>query len=159
MAEAEEVTRCTFTSRTPADHAPTDREYCHVRPKEFLRQDVQHNAIFRKRNISGCVYCVVHIVAVNVPRPVPQGDASAAVHSADVAARHACNDAFDRHSGDAFRFFDRAPHRSCRRADVGNQSLAQAFGFRRAHGHKFCARLSYFADDGTGLGAPDVQRD
>ena len=73
---------------------------------------------------------------------VPQRDAAAAVHAANVAAGDADDGALDGHAGDALGFFNRAPHRSRRRADIGDQSLAQALGFRRAHGHKFRARFS-----------------
>src|SRR6266851_4702628 len=53
----------------------------------------------------------------------------------------------------------RAPIRSRRRADVGNQTLAQTFGFRRAHGHKLCARLAQLTDDGARLRAANIQGD
>ena len=85
-------------------------------------------------------------------------DSAAAVHAANVAASNAGDDALDRHSSNTLGFLDRAPHRSRRRADIGNQSLAQALGFRRAHGHKFRACFGQLADDGAGLRAANIQR-
>ena len=98
------------------------------------------------------------LLPVDVPRTVPQRDAPAAVHAANVAACNSGDDPLDWHSRNALGFFNRAPHRSCRRADVGNQSFAQAFGFRRAHGHKLRTRFVQLADDGARFRAPNIQR-
>ena len=145
--------------QAPADHAQRIANIVVRVEQKFLRQDVQHHAILGKRDIARGIHGVAHVVAVDVPRPVPQRDAAAAVHAANVAAGDAGDDPLDGHAGDAFGFFDRAPHRSRRRADVGDQSLAQALGFRRAHGHKFRARFGQLADDGARLRAAHIQRD
>ena len=109
--------------------------------QKFLREHVQHHAILGKRDIARGIHGVANVLAVDVPRTVPQRDSAAAVDAADVASGNADNGALDRHAGDAFGFLNRAPDRSRRRADIGDQALAQPLRFRRAHGDKFHARL------------------
>ena len=47
----------------------------------------------------------------------------------------------DRHTGDAFGFFERAADGTDRRVQIDDQALARALGFRRAHGQKFRAAV------------------
>ena len=57
------------------------------------------------------------------------------------------------------RFFDSAADRSRRGAQIGNQSLAQPFRFRRAHRNKFRRTgIVHFAEDGARFRAPHVKR-
>ena len=142
-----------------ADHAQRIANIVVRVEQKFLREHVQHDAILGKRDIARRIHGVANIVAIDVPRAMPERDSAAAVHAANVAAGDADDRALDGHAGDAFGFFDRAPDRSRRRADIGDQALAQSLGFRRAHGDEFHARFIHFADDGARLRAADVQRD
>jgi len=102
----------------PADHAQGIANIVVRVEQEFLRQDVQHHAVFGQCDVARGIHGVVHVVAIDIPRPVSQRDAAAAVHSAHLAARDAGDNALDGHSGNALGFFNRSPHRSRRRADV-----------------------------------------
>jgi len=54
-----------------------------------------------------------------------------------VAPGNAYNGSLHGHAGNTFCFFNGPANRSCRRAQIGNQSLAQALRFRRPHGNEF----------------------
>src|ERR1700675_1438793 len=76
---------------------------------EFMRQDVQHFAVFGKRDVAGRIDSAAHVVALDVARAVAKGDAAAAIYATHVAASYANHGSFDRDVGHAFGFFHGAP--------------------------------------------------
>ena len=112
-----------------------------------------------RKQFKGRIHGVANVIAIDVSWAMPQRDSAAAVNSANVSASDTGDSALDRHVGDALGFFNRAPHRRCRRADIGYQSLAQPLRFRRAHGYKLHARVVHFSDDGARLRAAHIEGD
>src|SRR5258706_12605182 len=127
--------------------------------KKFLGKYVQDHAIVRQRDIARRIHGALDVVAIDIARAMPQRNAAAAVDAANVTAGNADNRAFYGNTGNTFGFFDCAADRSRRRAKIGNQSLAQSFRFRRAHGDELrCPGVVHFAEDGARFRAPNVQR-
>src|SRR2546427_891540 len=90
---------------------------------KFMRKDVQNFAIFRKRDVAGSINGAADVFALDVSRPLSQGDAAAAVYAAHVAAGNSDQRFLHRHVGYAFGFFDRATDG----ADGGIKINDQAF--------------------------------
>ena len=95
--------------------------------QKFLREHVQrHNAVLGKSDIAGGVHGQADVLAIDVPRTISQCDSAAAVHPAHMAAGYAGDSAFDGHVRNTFGLFDSSSDGGCCRADIRNQSLAQA---------------------------------
>ena len=54
--------------------------------QKFVRQDVQHFAVFGKRDVARGIDGAAHVFAFDVARAMAERDAAAAVHAAHVAA-------------------------------------------------------------------------
>ena len=67
---------------------------------------MQDHAVFGQGDIARGVHGAPDVLAVNIPRAVPQRDTATAVDAADVASRDADNGALHRHAGNTFRFFE-----------------------------------------------------
>src|SRR5258708_26590211 len=53
---------------------------------KFMRKNVQNFATFRKRYVASSINGAAHVFALDVPRPLSQADATAAVYAAHAAA-------------------------------------------------------------------------
>src|SRR5580692_6859318 len=78
---------------------------------KFVWEDVKNFAVFGKGDIAGRVDGAADVIAFDVARTVPQGNAAAAVNAADVASGHTDQGLFHRDVGNAFGFFHGAPNR------------------------------------------------
>jgi hypothetical protein len=129
-----------------ADHADgvTDAVLC-VNHK-FVGQDMEHFAIFGKRDVAGGVDGAPNVVAFDVAGAIAERDATAAVDAADVAAGYADDGGLDGNVGDAFGFFDGTANRTNRGIKIYDETLAQTFGFGRAKREKFHQIAVNFSD-------------
>src|SRR5258708_26857526 len=99
---------------------------------KFMRKDVQTFAIFRKRDVAGGINGAAHVLALNVSRPLSQGDAATAVYAAHVAAGDSDQRFLHRHVGNAFGFFNRATDGADRGIKINDEAFAKSLGLGRA---------------------------
>src|SRR5689334_25298234 len=83
--------------------------------QEFVRQNVQHFAVRRQRDVARGVDGTAHVFTLDVARAVADADAPAAVHAAHMAAGHTNHRGFHGNVSDAFGFF----HGAANGADGG----------------------------------------
>ena len=127
--------------------------------KKFLRQHVQHFAVFRQRDALGRFDRAAHILALDVARPRSQRDPALAVDAAHVRSRDADHRRFHRHADNRLRFLHRAANRAHREIEVHDLALAPAFRLRRAKRREFhAAVLILFPHQRARLRAADVER-
>jgi len=98
-----------------------------------------------------------NVVAFDVARAVAERYAAAAVHTANEAAGDSDQRGFDGNVRHAFGFFNRATDGTDCRVEVYDQTLAQAFRFRRAQGEKLQLLVVDFRDQRARFGAADVE--
>jgi hypothetical protein len=102
---------------------------------------------------------VANVLAVNVPRAVPQRDSAAAVHPANMATCHANGGGLHGDVGHAFGFFDGAADGADRGIQVDYEPLAQPFGFRGTERQKMYLFVHQFREQRAGLRTSDIQPD
>src|ERR1700722_189334 len=142
-----------------ADHADRVADIILRVERKFLRQHVQHFAVFGQLHAARGFDGPAHVVALHVARPRAYGNAAAAVDAAHMRAGYADQRRFHRDAGERFGFLDRAANRADREIEVDDLASAPAFGFRRAQGREFHAAVFVqFADQCAGFCAADVQR-
>ncbi len=124
---------------------------------KFMRKDVQDFTVFGKRDVAGSINGPAHIFALNVARPLSQGDAAAAVYAAHVAAGYADQRFFHRHVCNAFGLFDGATDGAHRGIKIDDQAFAKSLGLGRAERQKLHQFAIDFREQHAGLRAADVQ--
>ena len=73
---------------------------------EFMREDVEYFAVFGESDVASGIDGAANVVALDVSGAIAEGDATAAVDAADMAAGHADDGGFNGDVGHAFGFFD-----------------------------------------------------
>jgi hypothetical protein len=127
--------------------------------QKFLRQNVQHNAVFRKRDAARGFDGVAHVIAIYIARAIADGDSTAAGDAVNVAAGDADYGALNRHASDALGNFKSVANRTGHGFKIHDQTLADALRFGSAHGKKAqAAELIPFGDERAGLCAANVER-
>ncbi len=128
--------------------------------KKFLRQHMQHFAVFRQLHAARRFNRAPHVVALHIARPRTHRNPAAAIHSAHVHTRDANQRRFHRNSHNRFRFFHRATNRADRQIEIDDLALAPAFRFRSAERRESHAArvVIQFADQGARFRAADIQR-
>jgi hypothetical protein len=141
-----------------ADHADGVANVVLRVEREFLRQHVQHLAVFRQRDAARGFDGATNVFALHVASAAAQGDAAAAVYAAHVAAGDAGDGRLHRHAHQRFRFLHRAADRADGQIEVDDLSLAPALRFGGAERGEFHAPVViHLADQRAGLGAADIQ--
>src|SRR5215472_10737171 len=140
-----------------ADHADGVANIALRVHEEFVREDVKHLAVFRKRNVACCIDGAAHIFALDIARARAECDSAAAVHAPHMASSHTDERFFYRDVGHAFGFFDGAANGADRGVKIHDQALAQAFGFGRAERQEFYEIAVDFRDEDRSLGAANVE--
>src|SRR5262249_25159483 len=125
--------------------------------EKLVREDVEHFAIFGKRNVAGGIDGASDILTLDVARPVAQRDAAAAVHAAHVIPGDADERLFHWHVGDAFGFLNSAANRADRGIEIHDKPFAQALGFSGAQRKKLYEVAVDFGDEDGSLGAANVE--
>src|SRR5260370_8735227 len=96
--------------QTLADHADgVAYSVLRVHP-EFMREDVQDFAVFRKRDVASGVHGTADIFPLDVSRPMSQSDAAAAVDAAHVGSSAPNERPFHPHVLNSFPFLTLATH-------------------------------------------------
>jgi len=124
---------------------------------KFMRKNVQNFAIFRKRYVASSINGAAHVFALDVPRPLSQGDATAAVYAAHVAAGDSDQGFLHRHAGNAFSLFDSATDGAHSGIKINDQAFAKSLGLGRAERQKPHQFAINFREQYARLRAADVQ--
>src|SRR5215467_2125612 len=133
-----------------ADHADgIANVVLHIHDK-FVRKDVKNFAIFGKRDVARGVHGAADVFALDVARARAQGDAAAAVYTANVMSSNADERFFDRNVCDAFGFFHGAADGADRGIEIDDEAFAQTLGFGGAEGQKlYCFAFEFGDEDGS----------
>src|SRR6185437_8139906 len=120
---------------------------------------VDHLAILGKSDSAGGLDGAPNIFALNVAGPRTQGDAAAAIDTADVSSSHTDHRGFHRHTDNRLRFLDSTPNRADGQVEIHDLALSPSFGFSCAEGGELhTAVVFHLTNQGAGLGASNVQR-
>ena len=109
-----------------ADHAHRVANIVVRVEQKFLREHVQHYAIFGQSDIARGIHGVANIVALDVARRVPERDSAAAVHSANMAAGNADERGLDGHADDGFGLFNGAANRADGKIEIDDLPVSSA---------------------------------
>jgi hypothetical protein len=126
---------------------------------EFMRQNVEHFAVCRKRDVASCIDGAAHIVALNVAGASAEAEATAAVDAANMAASYADHRGFDRDVGYALGFLNGAANRANCGVEIDDEAFAQTFGFGRAQREKSNLFAVYFRNQRARFRTAYVQSD
>ena len=159
VALIDDVTTWTLASRRWPIMPTGSRMPSCASTRNSCGQDVEHFAIFGKRDVARRIDGAANIVAFDVARAVAEGNAAAAVHAAHEAAGDADKRRFDRNVRNTFGLFDRASDRTDCGVEVYDQALAQALRFRSAQGQKLQLLVLDFRDQRTRFRAADIEPD
>src|ERR1700733_3071769 len=127
--------------------------------RKFLRQHVQHFAVFRQLHTAGRFDGATDVIALHVAGARADGDPAAAIDATHVRAGYTDQRGFHRDADQRFGFLDGAADRADCEIEVDDLAFAPAFGFGRAQRREFHATVFIqFADQRAGFCAADVQR-
>jgi len=130
-----------------ADHADGVADAVVRVDHEFVREDMKDLAVLGEGNVSRGVNGAANVFALDVARPMAEGHATAAVHTADVSAGNADQSGLDWDTGDSFRLLDSAANGADGGIEIYDKAFAKTFRFRSAQSEKFHLLFVYLRDE------------
>src|SRR5580692_101018 len=126
---------------------------------KFMGKNVEDFAISWERDVAGGIDGTADVFSLDVAGTIAEGDAAAAVDTADMAAGYADYGGLHGDVGDAFGFFDGAANGADGGIEIDDKAFAETFGFGRAQREKFYLLAVDFSDQYGCFRAADVQSD